>query len=134
MNVIGLFVVGALVGGFLEFFIGELYSHLATGHCLRVHHRFSWRNYIGFVSLLLWGLLGVIYGVGFRTAGFIMAAAIVGFICEFVLGKIWELIFGHKLWTYHRLPIGEGYTSWLTLPLWAVAGVVFLGIAQLFWF
>ncbi len=61
-----------------------------------------------------------------------VVSALVGFVAEFCLGFAYHTIMGTKLWKYdaNAYPLLE-YTSWLTLPMWGVAGIVFWTVSKL---
>lgn len=89
---------------------------------------FRWREYIAFiiipiVVIALMGLkdprIPLLYGL----------SMLVGALFELVMGFLYHRILGHRLWTYHRHSIG-GYTSWLAVPMWGIAGVVFWFLAK----
>ena len=64
------------------------------------------------------------------TLGF----ALVGTAAEWLLGFFYDKIIGQRLWTYHHHPITK-YTSWLSIPLWGLAGSIFYLFIQIFiWF
>lgn len=57
--------------------------------------------------------------------------ALVGTFLEWIIGFMYRQIVGEKLWSYHRYAIAE-YTSFLSIPIWGLAGVLFWVLAQMF--
>jgi hypothetical protein len=53
------------------------------------------------------------------------ASMLVGIILEWLLGYYFRRIVGFELWSY-RGPGSQRYTSLLVLPLWGLAGVLFV--------
>lgn len=51
-------------------------------------------------------------------------------ILEWLVGFSYRVIMGENMWTYHRLEL-YGFTSFLSLPLWGLIGVVFLLLTQI---
>lgn len=47
-----------------------------------------------------------------------------GTFLEWLLGFLFRQIMGENLWKYSLFPIGS-YTSYLAIPLWGLAGVLF---------
>ena len=82
--------------------------------------------------LLLLPFTGVI--VLFGRAGLIilqvfLTFSVVGAVFEWLIGLSYHKIVGERLWSYHRYSITK-YTSWLSLPLWGLLGVLFWLLAQ----
>ncbi|MEK7628710.1 MAG: hypothetical protein AAB421_04835 [Patescibacteria group bacterium] len=46
-----------------------------------------------------------------------------GTMMEWLVGWAYHQALGTRLWEYKRLAI-QGYTSWLSIPLWAIVGVM----------
>lgn len=67
-------------------------------------------------------LLSVYYGIKVIYLFFI--SAIVGLLLEYILGLAYHKTLNKRLWTYDRLSL-HGYTSFLAIPMWGVAGTVF---------
>lgn len=57
-------------------------------------------------------------------------SAIIGFIAEGFVGFVYDKVLNKRLWTYNRFHI-KGYTSFLSIPLWGIAGVAFWFISKL---
>jgi uncharacterized membrane protein len=55
--------------------------------------------------------------------------AVIGTFMEWLIGFAYENVVGKILWTYDKFNI-NGYTSYLSIPLWGIAGVVFWLIAN----
>lgn len=61
-----------------------------------------------------------------KIALFFIFSAIIGFFSEFSIGWALFFIFRKFLWVYPASPLKT--TSVLTLPLWGMAGLLFLGL------
>lgn len=60
--------------------------------------------------------------------------SIFGTFLEWFIGFSFDRIMGSKLWTYHFMPIGirSKYTSFLSIPIWGAAGVLFWLLVKAF--
>ena len=92
--------------------------------------RFSWNRYILIlIPLVLWSL-SLMFFYGIVIVYLFLASAVVGFVLEYALGRTYHRVIGERLWTYGTYSI-DGYTSWLTLPMWGAAGVRFWHVGNL---
>lgn len=90
----------------------------------RKNAQFSWLRYLLFLAypltlcslLLIW--LGAKYSIIF------VASVILGIVGEYLVGYRYHQVMGQRLWLYRKFAI-NGYTSWLTIPLWGFAGLLF---------
>ncbi|OGE88975.1 MAG: hypothetical protein A3J07_04725 [Candidatus Doudnabacteria bacterium RIFCSPLOWO2_02_FULL_49_13] len=92
-------------------------------------HRFNW---FGFISIIIWPLLYVIFLTaqnGYGILELFFASAIIGLFLEYSLGLIYDKLENKKLWKYSQWNI-NGYVSWLCIPVWGIAGVIFWTISQ----
>lgn len=85
---------------------------------------FHWSEYVALMSGPLLAVFFVGYLVGVKVLYLFLLSMGVGFILEYVLGLAYHKILNRRLWTYKKYNLG-GYTSYLTLPMWGVAGIVF---------
>ena len=92
--------------------------------------RFSWDRYLIFAAFPLAMSALLIYGLGVSYVIVFVASAVIGTICEWLLGHYYFRIVGEKLWKYKRLNITE-YVSLLTLPVWGFAGLLFAFLGQI---
>lgn len=115
-----LLLLGTLL---LEAFISQVHYFL-TGKGFRKYH-FSFARYL-FVLLppLIATLYLIIAGDGNTTLlKFFIAFAIVGTTLEGIVGFVYHMTVGHRLWSYHQYAINE-YTSLLAIPYWGFVGVL----------
>ena len=115
-----LLLVGVLL---LEALISQIHYFL-TGRGFRKYH-FSFVRYL-FVLLppIITALYLIIAGDGNTTLlKFFVAFAVIVTILEGLVGFVYQMTVGHRLWSYHRYAIG-GYTSLLAIPYWGFVGVI----------
>lgn len=67
-------------------------------------------------------ILAQIYGP--KIWQMFLASAIVGTVAEYSVGLMYHKTLNKKLWSYSRMSI-HGYTSILSIPFWAFAGLIF---------
>ena len=91
---------------------------------------FSWWHYLFFISFPMTVSLLVLISFGWPLISVFVFSAVLGTLCEWLLGFYYERIIGQKLWRYKRLNI-SGYTSWLVVPVWGCAGLLFVVIGKL---
>lgn len=73
--------------------------------------------------------LGVLCGPSYPALMLLFSP--LGFATEYAYGRIMSLFFAEPLWRYQHLPLDDGHTSLVTLPLWALGGLYFHLIASL---
>jgi hypothetical protein len=102
---------------FVGFFLAYLYGRKTT--------RFSWIEYV-----LLW-ILPAVFVIAFsylqdkRLLLLYVVGGCAGFVMEYIIGLAYHKTLGRRLWYYQRYALSGGYTSWLTLPIWGIAGALF---------
>ena len=109
-----LWIFGSL--SLLGFYAAYLYG--------RHTRKFRWREYAAMLTIPVACSIGLAYLFGPRVILFFLYSSVLGFILEYGVGFAYHKTLNRRLWTYSRLSI-NGYTSWLTLPIWGVAGVIF---------
>jgi len=113
LNFLGLiFLVLILVGYYLAY----LYGHRTK--------KFNWGEYF---SIIFWPSLFVValaYFVDGKIIRLFVVSCFIGLGLEYSLGLAFHMIMGKHLWIYRRFDL-DGYTSWLCLPIWGIAGVIF---------
>ena len=122
---LGMIVIGVLS----EAFISQFHFFLTKKHFKKYH--FSIGRYL---FLLLFPLAATLYiasHVGFKLINTFIAFALVGPIIEWAIGFSYHMVVGEKLWTYDRYNINS-YTSFLAIPIWGLAGVLFWLLARVF--
>ena len=94
-------------------------------------HHFVVGRYV--ISLMLpFILLFIIYiHLGYSVLNVFLASAILGTFAEWFAGWWFYKIMGIRLWTYHKYAITK-YTSFLSIPLWGIAGILLMLIVKLF--
>jgi len=91
---------------------------------------FKWREYI---AIIIWPILSVLaltYFVDVKILSLFFVSSFVGFALEYILGFAYHKTLNKRLWEYRRLSIGK-YTSFLTLPIWGIAGVFFWFLSKM---
>lgn len=119
-------VVGGVV---LEAIVEKLYFSI-TKKKFKEHH-FSFSRYF---YLLLFPILATIVIIQRNTSTLFtvfLTFSLIGTFLEWLIGFFYHKIVGQRLWTYHRYS-WSGYTSWLSMPLWGLAGVLFWLLARVF--
>lgn len=116
-----LFIGVSIVG----FFLAYLYGRKTTD--------FRWSEYLAMIAApLVFIVVASIY-LDKRIFSMFLISSAIGFLAEGIIGFTYDKILGKRLWTYNRLSVG-GYTSYLSIPLWGVAGVIFLFVSKLIGF
>ena len=110
---VGIFLsLVSLIGMFLAYLYG------------RKVEKFRWSEYVLLLIAPVGGCFALTFLYGIRIVYMFVLSAVVGFIFEYSVGLIYHKTLNRRLWNYSRYSVG-GYTSWLTLPMWGVAGIVF---------
>lgn len=126
-----LFFLSLLVGTLLlEALVSQIHYFL-TGKGFRKYH-FSLVRYL---FVLLPPLIATVYLVlagdeGAALLKFFVAFAVIGTILEGLVGFVYQMTVGHRLWSYHRYAIC-GYTSLLAIPYWGFVGVLAYALINL---
>jgi len=90
---------------------------------------FRWSEYIALMAAPVIATLSLSYFYGKQIVYLFFVSAIAGFVLEYLLGLAYHKTLNKRLWTYDRLAI-DGYTSFLTFPMWGVAGISFWLISR----
>ena len=90
---------------------------------------FRWSEYVALMFVPVVCSLGLAYFFGNKVILLFIRSAIIGIVLEYGLGFVYHKTLNKRLWTYERFKIG-GYASWLTIPMWGVAGVIFWLISK----
>ncbi len=94
----------------------------------KTSHPYHTLSKIGILSVPLLGLAVLVWNADWGYVRLFMASAVIGTLLEYLLGVFLKHIRGSEVWTYHFLPLGR-YTSWISIPYWGGAGLVFFYIA-----
>lgn len=113
-----LFIVFSLIG----FYLAHLYGKKTTN--------FRWSEYIAIIIAPIAFIIFLTFYYDFAILKMFIASAVIGFLAEGFIGFVYDKILNKRLWTYNRFSI-KGYTSFLSIPLWGVGGVVFWFISKL---
>ncbi len=89
---------------------------------LKVKAGFRWMKYLVFVGFL-WGglLLALIEHKLLIILPYFIFTSISAIVMEGFLGYCIKSLYGENFWIYRRMPLFKGTTSWLILPIWAIA-------------
>ena len=124
------YLLALVIGLLFEISLTKLHHHLSKrGY---TEHRFSIGKYFFLLSFPFVATVSVVPFAGWKFVAILISFSVVGAFLEWLTGWSYHQVVGQKLWTYHRYPIGGGYTSVLTLPLWGLAGGFFWLLAMLF--
>ena len=113
-----IFIAVVLIGFYLAYLYG------------RKTRKFRWSEYI---AIIIWPILCVFamaYFLNVKVLAMFVISAFVGFILEYILGLTYHKVLNKRLWKYKRLSV-RGYTSYLVIPIWGIAGVVFWFLAKM---
>ena len=106
----------------IGFFLAYLYG--------RKTEEFRWSEYIAIITVPILFIVYLVAYYEFAILKLFMASAFLGFTAEGIIGFVYEKVLNKKLWTYNRFGV-KGYTSYLSIPLWGIGGVVFWFISKL---
>ena len=122
IQLLTLYISVVFLGIFLEILYDKIHFIFTKQH-YKVHH-FTLSKYIYLIFFPTLGaiLIGAIYNKTVMAVFFIFA--FLGTFLEFFVGWTYYQIEGQRLWTYNKYDIYK-YTSFLSVPLWGFAGVVF---------
>lgn len=124
------FFLAIIIGGVIfERALQILYFRLQNRK--QYNEKFSAKRYLYYLSLPFISVIFMSVKEGEKILEIFLAFAILGPIIEYLIGYFYHQIVGSRLWTYHSFAI-SGYTSWLSLPIWGLAGVLFWFLAQIF--
>jgi len=92
-------------------------------------------SFIRYSLLMLFPIIAVIITYkkyGFPIIKVFIAFSIIGLVLEWLIGFSYQMIVGERLWTYHKYQTIGKYSSFLTIPIWGMAGVLFWLLSQIF--
>ena len=113
-----LFVFGCLVSWYLAYLYG------------RSTKEFRWREYIALITVPVVGSLAFALYFGVQIIYFFLLSCVLGLIFEYLFWLAYHKTLNRRLWTYGRFSIKGRYTSFLSLPMWGVAGVIFFLVSK----
>jgi len=107
---------------FIGFYLSYLYGKKTT--------RFRWSEYIAIIILPLLFITFLIVYYNFAILKMFLLSAVIGFLGEGLIGFVYDKTLNKRLWTYNRFSV-KGYTSYLSIPLWGIAGVLFWFLSKI---
>lgn len=113
-----IFILISFIGAYLAY----LYGRKTT--------KFRWKEYLAIIIGPILFVIFLAFYYNFAILKLFLVSSVVGFIGEYIFGFVYDKVLNKRLWTYNRLSI-EGYTSYLSIPAWGIAGVMFWFIAKL---
>ena len=119
LHLLGVIFLGITLTGF---YLAYLYG--------RKTKIFVWKEYI---AILIWPTLLVLtlaYFIDKNIIILFLISSIIGFCLEYLLGLTYHKTLNKRLWRYDKFSV-KGYTSWLTLPIWGIAGVIFWFLSKI---
>lgn len=118
-----------LIGFLIESIILKLY-YLLQGNHHKTHH-YSLSKYFYFLLMPFGITVYYLKDLGTNVINIVIWFAIYMTLAEWIIGFAYHKIVGTRLWTYHRAAI-TSYTSFLSIPLWGLAGLIFYLFMQIF--
>ena len=109
-------------------FVSSLGFYLAYKYGYRAR-KFKLKNYVLMMIAPTACCLALTFFFCWRIIELFFYSAVVGTVLEYGVGVVFQKIFHRNLWTYERFSIG-GHTSYLSIPIWGVAGIVFWLLAK----
>jgi len=107
-----IFVIVSLAG----FYSAYLYG--------RKTKKFRWSEYIAIIIGPIICILIMAYLIDIKILLLFIISCGSGLFLEYLLGLTYHKTLNKKLWEYKRFSIHE-YSSFLSIPVWGIAGVIF---------
>lgn len=127
-NLFILFFLLIIIGIALESISIKLYSRFTKKK--NESNTFLWSKYLFLLLFPLLTVLIITYLTSLNVLKVFFIFSIAGPILEWLIGFSYYTVVGHRLWSYHKYDITY-YTSWLTIPLWGLGGVIFYFLAKI---
>lgn len=125
-----LIFLSLLVGGFfLEALVGQFHHFIYKKPYKKYHYSFA--RYIFFLLFPITAFIFVLAQIGLEVLTVFLSFSLIGTFLEWLSGFSYHMSVGQRLWTYHRYSIGS-YTSFLSIPLWGLGGVLFWLLVSVF--
>jgi hypothetical protein len=120
-ELVHIFLIGVLVS-----VVGVYVAYLYGRNTLE----FRWSEYSALLAAPTLVVLAQAYLLDIKILYLYVVSAVVGFVLEYSLGYTYHKVLNRKLWIYDSESYAVcGYTSWLTLPMWGIAGVLFWNLS-----
>lgn len=123
------FFVLIITGFSLEALFSKLYYKL-TNNPYKNHH-YSFSKYLYFIILPILIIIYFVHGSSLNFIAVFLGFSLFGTLAEWIIGFFYHKIVGQRLWTYHKYAIFN-YTSFLSIPMWGLAGLIFYLFIQIF--
>jgi hypothetical protein len=117
---------------FLIITIGGSFLVAKTAGRLFHDHKFRPSRYFLLILSPLIASIVAYDRVGVEILYLFVIVGFLGFILEYGTGKVYSIVVGRRLWRYYRDNLNEN-TSWLSMPLWGFAGILFFLLSRLFY-
>ncbi len=124
-----LYLIMVVSGFLIEAFFSQTHFLLTKKHYKKYHYSFA--RYLIFLSVPLISTVFITRFVGASILNIFLIFAFLGTFLEWLVGFSFHMVMGQKLWTYSKYNINT-YTSFLSIPLWGIAGVFFYLLAKYF--
>ncbi len=118
--ILAIYVFMFLASLVVDVFFERIYFLITKSH-YKEHH-FTLSRYLMSLLVPFVVILVLVLHLGYTYLNVFISAAIFGTILEWLVGWWFHQIMGTRLWTYHRYSITR-YTSFLSIPIWGIAGV-----------
>lgn len=122
------FILLLLIGMLLEVSFKALHFKLTHSHYKENH--FTYSKYFAYLFFPLMAIVYALFAINISLLKVFVVFALLGTFFEWLVGFSYHKVIGQRLWTYHRLSLG-GYTSWLSIPFWGIAGLIFWILLQI---
>lgn len=93
--------------------------------------KFRWSEYVLLIIFPVLALIWLSKIFGVIIWNIYLVSMLAGEMLEYFVGWAYHKTEGKRLWEYKRASI-SGYTSWLSLPFWGIAGILFFLLAKAF--
>lgn len=115
--------LGLIIGGFIiESLVSQTHFLLFGKQFKKYHYKFG--RYLFYLMFPVVALVFSLFFASPEVLSIFLAFSVIGPALEWLAGFSYHMVVGQRLWTYHRYSIG-GYTSFFTIPLWGLAGILF---------
>jgi len=107
---------------FFGFYLAYLYGHKTKN--------FRWNEYFAIIILPILCVVMMAIFVDIKILNLFIISSFTGFFLEYVVGLTYHKTLNRRLWEYKKFSI-NGYTSYLSIPIWGIGGVFFWFIAKM---
>jgi len=93
----------------------------------------KWSEYVLMTLGPLVGLFLFYLVDSWKAVAFFLGSCVIGFLGELIIGFLFEKTLGRKIWEHKKMSV-RGHTSWLVIPFWGMAGLMFLALLRILGF